>query len=194
MRAIHQTRTRLALAIALLTSCAAGSTSIEASWRAPTMRPGEVTKAVTMFASIDGALRRSSEDALARELDARGMTVAPAYSVLLPEVRDRDAVRSALIAAGFDGIITIRMVGKQNRDEYYPTFDLYWGEAWGPVFTETVVRVEISVYSLISNQLLWSALSRSIDPDGVGELIADVVEIIGHELDREGVIARAPLP
>jgi len=175
--------------------CATTTASFEELWRAPNLRRGELTNVVILFRSPDGAMSRTAEDKLALELTARGVRATPAYMVLDPESRtDSRAARDLLRGAGFDGIITMRIVDRETKPQYYATFDYFWGDAWGPVVIETIVRIEINAYSLLNNQLVWSGLSKSVDPDSVNELINDVTELVGDELVHAGIVAAGRAP
>lgn len=180
----------VALAGALAAGCSTTTASIEQSWRAPNVR-GALTSVVTLVPTQDGVLSRSAEDELARDLNARGIRAVPGYSVISGDLRGNNAIAMDTIRnAGFDGVVTMRVVGREQKLEYYPTFDTYWGATWGTAIPETIVRVEISAYSLYDNHLVWSALSKSTDPEDVHELINDVAKLAANELDKQGVVAR----
>lgn len=188
---------RLATLVVLLVACGGPSTTIEQSWRAPEARIGNMRNVVTLYLSRDGAMRRSVEDEMARKLARTGIRATPAYSILSDgDLEDRDRAKAKLVDSGFDGVIAIRLVSKETELEYVPSFDHYWGPAWsmaygpGDVYAETVVRIETSAFSLVDNQLAWTALSRTVDPDNPRETIDEVTTIAARELEKQGVIAR----
>ena len=90
----------------------------------------------------------------------------------------------------------MRLVGKQQELQYVPaTFGAYWGPAWGMagyVQTETIVRVETTAYSLRDEALVYSALSKTIDPMSVSSLIGEVTKTVSHAMEKQGVVAAAP--
>src|ERR1700720_167913 len=89
-------RTAIALVLA---SLACSTTTFESTWRAPDARPLRLSgrKVVAMFLSKNAARRRRAEDALAREISARGAQGVPAYAVLSDaEVQDQDAAKAKL--------------------------------------------------------------------------------------------------
>jgi hypothetical protein len=192
----------LAIAIAALTFAGCGaSTTIEQSWTAPNARYERLHNVVTLFISRDGATRRVAEDKMARALAARGVRATPAYAVLTDtDPRDLKQTRAKLRALGYDGVVTMRLVDREHQLQYVPPmFDDYWGPAWGGAwpggyyspgyaYTETVVRMESTAYSLRNNQLLWSALSKTVDPGSSKRLINDVTKIVAEQLTRRGVI------
>lgn len=193
---------RVAALAWLLVACGGPSTTIEQSWRTPDARIRELRNVVTLYVSRDGTMRRSVEDAMAQKLARGGTRATPAYAVLADdELRDRQRAKAKLTAAGYDGVIAIRLVSKDQALEYVPgTFDHYWGPAWsmaydpGYLVSEIVVRVETSAYSLVDNQLAWSALSKTVDPDTPREAVDDVTTVAAAELQKQGIVATAPRP
>jgi hypothetical protein len=172
----------------VLTNCTT-TTSIENTWRVPNTGISQLTSVITMFPSRDGILSRTAEDKLAYRLGEHGMHAVPAYRVLMrDELQDRSWAAEKLRNAGFDGVIAMRVIDARQQLDYYPSFDTYWGRAWGSMIPETVVRMQVDAYALNGTQLVWSALSKSVDPDGVAELIDDVTRIASKELDQQRVI------
>jgi hypothetical protein len=190
----------LAIAGLALAACGGPSTTVEQTWTAPTVRSQiPLQRVVTVFFSDNVTMRRAAEDQLARDLLARGVQATPSYAVLDDaELRNRDAVRSKLLKLGYDGIVTMRIVDRFQELEYMPsTFDGYWGYAYpyfyspgyydpGYMYTETVVRVETAAYSLRTNQLVWSALTKTVG-DEANKLIDDTSRVIANQLIRRGL-------
>jgi hypothetical protein len=174
-----------------LASCSTSTASIERVWQAPAARVGQLTRVVTMFPSPEGALRFSAEDMMAARLVQHGMMATPAYSVLTrDDLQSRERAAAKLRAEGFDGVVAMRVVDATQTLEYYPSFDVYWGAAWGSVIPRTVIRVQIDAYRL-DGMLVWSAMSKSVDPTGFTELVDDVTKVASEELQKApAVIAR----
>jgi hypothetical protein len=177
------------LVCAMLLGCATNSASIEQQWRAPEAQASKLTNVVAMVPARDGALRRSSEDILAAQLQNRGMRAVPAYMLLSPDdYGDKQRAAEAMRAAGFDGVVAMRFVGAEHRVDYEPGYWTFWGDSWDTVMPETIVRIEINAYSLADDRLVWSAMSKSTDPDSVRALIRDVTIVAARELEKERVI------
>jgi hypothetical protein len=190
MRTLQRTIFIGACAIA---GCAGSTASIEQTWRSPTVRPGELTHVVVLVNAEDGALRRNAEDQLTLQLRARGIQAVPAYQVLTQQdLSDQQRTRRALQAKGFDGVVAMRLFGTEQSWDYAPGVYSWWGDTWDAVVPETIVRVEVNAYNLDNDQLVWSAISRSIDPTSTRELVNDVTEVVGREMGKQDVITRAP--
>jgi len=179
------------LLVLVLAAC--GSTaSIEKTWRAPVLPAGQLDNVVTIFPSHDGVLRRTIEDKMAHRLIAHGVHAVPSYQILDDEdLSDREAVRSRLAALGFNGVIALRFVEAHQTVAYYPSFDMYWYGAWSEPVPQTVVRTEIDAYALRDGQLVWSGLSKSVDPSGLDQLVDDVSKVASKELAKQRVVTAA---
>jgi len=195
----------ITIATALL--CAAcASTPFVSSWRAPDAEPlqilGAKVAAVAMMNQV--ASRRAAEDAIARELTARGATGVPMYTIYPNESpSDEPAARDALEREGFTGLIVFRPVGTEHEvvstPMYWgPGYSMYWGGyyryGWGmpwygaEVHTNTVVSVETLVYSLRQNMLVWGGQSTTTNPASVDRLVRDTAEKVTKELERQGLL------
>lgn len=174
------------------------STTIEQSWRAPQAQRAAMRNVVTVCFS-DGVIRRNVEDAMAQKLARAGVRATPSYTFLSDQaLQEQGPAKAKLVSAGFDGVVALRLVSREQELHYIPpTFDGYWGPGWsmaydpGYVASELVVRVETSAYSLADDQLVWSAISRTVDPNSPREGIDQVTTVAARELQKQGVVAPA---
>jgi len=192
------------------TACAGcASTPFVSSWRAPNAEPLQINGAkVAAVAMIEQeASRRVAEDAIARELTARGATGVPMYRIHPGEDPSDEAVaRAALERDGFTGLVVFRPVGTERAVVTYPlysgpAYSAYWGGyygfGWGmpwyntQVATYTVVSVETLVYSLRQNMLVWGGQSTTTNPSNVERLVQDTASKVAKELERQGLLSTA---
>lgn len=181
------------------TACAGPSTTIEQTWLSqPEARAEPLRNVVTLYDSDNVTMRHAAEDDLARELIRRGMQATPSYAILGAgdKLDDKTAINAKLRTLGYDGVVTMRVVDREQDFDYtaggwgYPGYGWggYYGgyyDGWG--YTETIYRIEASAYSLKNNQLVWSALVRTSDPDDAEELIDDTTEVVAGQLARRGL-------
>jgi len=187
----------LCIAVALGFTACAGSTTIEQSWKAPNLPPSNLRNVVTVCISHDATMRRTVEDSMAHRLAHLGVRAVPAYSVLSDDdLKDRERAKAKLAAGGYDGVVALRLVGKETKLVATPaTFDGYWGTAWpgaydpGYLSTETVVRVETSVFSFADNKLVWSALSKTVDPNTIHSAVDDITKVVAKALENQQIVA-----
>jgi protein-S-isoprenylcysteine O-methyltransferase Ste14 len=192
----------LLLAALLAGPLACASTRIETQWKDPALAPGDLAfqKVIALAQVEDETTRRTAEDELVRVLAAapraraRGMQVRPSYErIASAELEDVAALRRKVEGAGFDGAVVLRLASDRERIHYVPGhYEMLWGRAvrYEPGYTtvDRVVRVETSVYSIAQGRLLWSGVSRTLNPDDLGELVEDVIRAVGAELDSQGLL------
>ena len=192
------------LATALLLSlvgCA--STSITDSWMDPGLTgPVDLGKVVVVFMSKDRAIRHSAEDALAAS--AGNQEVATSYTVFgNGKPKDADEAAEELRHLGFGGAIVMRIISEDKElsyspgmsyPGYYGSFGSYYGHGWGMAYspgymtTNTIVKVETSVFSLEDDKLLWSGVSKSFNPSGAAKMVESVAKAIAKDLTARGLI------
>jgi hypothetical protein len=181
------------------------TTTFTSTWRAPdgqTINPAGKTIAA-VFVSSDKHNRHAAEDALAKDLNARGAHGVPGYT-LLPSENSEDAenVFARLKKAGANEVVIMRVVGADKR----PAYNLIPGSASNDSDTpgtgnmpttvsekqqfDTLVSVETSVYSLDLNQLVWASTSRTTNPKDLARLVNEVADATAKEMVKQGLLAR----
>ena len=189
-------------------SFACATTTFQSTWRSPEARPLRLagSKVLALFLGKVPATRRSAEDAMAREISARGAEGVPGYTVLSEEeVKDRDAAKAKLEARGFAGAIVMRVVGTETQYTYEPAYwnrphyrrfwGGYWGWGWQRVWepgylrADKIVSVETLVYSLVQDQLVWAGVSRTVDPARIDRFIAELATAVSKRMAKDGLFA-----
>src|SRR3954466_4630782 len=116
-RRVNTTTRRVELmvcAVALATVVlGAASNEFLSTWKAP--GAGEVNftgrKVAAVLITDDDSLRVSAEEALAREISARGPLGVPAYRIIpREEVKKKDAAKGWFERAGVQGLVILRIV------------------------------------------------------------------------------------
>jgi hypothetical protein len=184
------------LVVAVVAGCA--STQLTSTWRDPAIGPVQFRKVAGIALSDDPTLRRLAEDEFVR---AVGPERAVAGYALIPdeELRDRDAAKRRLAAAGVDGAVVYRLVSVEERERWVPPTTYgsmwgYWGVAGPMVYqpgyltTDTIVQVESLAYTVADARLVWGARSRTLNPNAVESLIDDVVRTTVAALREEKLI------
>lgn len=195
----------LLVALAGLIGCAS-SPKVENTWVAPEIGSIKFSKVMVVAATPDGSLRRNAEDAIARVVPSQTEAI-PSYTTLSdPEsLKDPDAVTSAAEAAGADGLIVLRPLGKTTDVDYMPgstfpepywNFSGYYSPSWGLsayydpgyITTETTVGIETNIYDAESGDLIWSGSTKIKDPDSLTELINENAIAVLAKLQEQQLI------
>lgn len=196
--------------VAALAGAAAAGTSLRSTWTAPDAQPGTFRgkKVVALFVGPDEQERRGVEGLLADELTKRGAQGVPA-AALIPaeEIRDEAKVRPRLEAAGVAGAVVFRLVSdERNRghlvtdygsQDYAALWGGHWGAGWdgayapGDLITQFEIHVEVLVYSLEQNKLVWAGQSSTTNPRSADKLVREVVKKAAAAMQKAGLVREA---
>ena len=190
------------LGATLLSVGACATTTFTSTWKAPdeqSINPAGRTIAA-VFVSGDERNRHAAEDALAKDLTARGAHGVPGYTLLPNEIsEDAEDTFARLKEAGANEVVVMRVVGLDKR----PSFTQIGVDAAGDEEPSNstgvmkqrnpdtlLVSVETLVYSLIRDELLWSSTSRTINPRHIDDLVNEVAYATAKEMVKQGLLAR----
>ncbi len=201
---------RIIALVVLASSATAASTNFVSTWTNPAGGSiGEARKKVATFVlSADESMRLGPEETLAAELRARGTDAYAGYTVLPRELaKDTEKAKAFIKKAGITGAVLVRVVGKELRTHYtpgsmwyaapyYPTFWGYWNYGWTTVYdpgyltTDTVLSVEVLLYSVAGDSLIWAGRSETTNPKEIRKFVKDLVAAAAKKLRTEGLIAK----
>ena len=193
--------------VSAFAGAALAATTLRSTWRAPDAQPGTFRgkKVVALFVSPDEQERRGVEGLLADQLTMRGAQGVPAVA-LIPqdEIRDEAIVRPRLAAAGVAGAVVFRLVSEERKlghlgtyygnKTYASLWGGYWGVGWdgvyapGDLITQADIHVEVLVYDLEQNKLVWAGQSSTTNPRSADKLIREVVKKVAAEMKKAGLI------
>jgi hypothetical protein len=186
-------------------------TQILNTWNDPNVKisnPG-VHKIVVAALLYDQGVRRSVEDYMSSLYPG---VATPSYMIFGDSlVTDEHGESQKLKDQGYDGIVIMKQVAENTSQHYVPgmmpsyytTWGGYWrngwgGPGWGSTYynpgTPGYVRtnrnwfVQVNVYSLINNQLIWSAETKTTNPGGRMPLFQDVCNRVRSQMKKEGFL------
>lgn len=186
------------VAASALVGCSA--TTLKTAWRDPGVTQIRFHKVAALVVAKDEALRRSGEQEICAQI--KGAGCVPAYSIIpASQVADPVKAKAALEAAGIDGAVVIRLVGRRVKETYVPPTPMpmwgFYGTAWpmaydpGYVRTDDLVDVQTSIYSVPDGKLLWTGKSESTNPHDVRHTVAEIADAVAFQLRHEGLIPAA---
>ena len=202
-----QRRARIAVAIGCVaTSLIVGEAAVRftSTWAAPDARTVSFKgqKVAALVVSDDLSLRMSAEEALARELTARGMQGVAAYRAIpSEELKVVDRAKAWLQRDGIAGVVTLRPVSqtKEKRPPveamwttpYYSSLWGYYPYSWGVVYTvgspgvDTYVVVESLVFNVANGKLVWGGVSEAKNPKTLQLLVSDIVKEAAERIQKQ---------
>ncbi len=189
-------------ALLLLVACGP-STHIVDSWRDPSIviDTADVHKFVVAALLKSPAVRRQVEDEMAAYFPGKAVQ---SYKELGDgDLKDDEEVyNQQLKRDGFDGIVLMRLVDVNKSTRYVPgsppvyygSWRGYWRYSWSGFYdpgyytTDKSYDVEVTVFSLKRNKLIWTASTTTINPPNRGELFANVSKVVVQRMEKEGFI------
>jgi hypothetical protein len=216
-RFIPRSRTRSGFArtaaFALAAICGAGllaaSPTFTSTWKAPGTGPLDFAdkRVAALVITSDANLQMSAEEALAREITARGPRGVAAYRVIpREELTDKDKAKGWFDRNGIEGVVAMRIVGVDKSTSYsavvwssgyYGNFWDYYGNGWATVTpigkgrVDTTLAVETLLYQVSDARLLWASISETTNPKDAGAFMKGLVDAVVKELQKEGLVKRA---
>lgn len=158
-------------------------------------------KVVALVISDDMSLRMSGEEALTRELTARGIQGVAAYRAIPREMlKDVEAARGWFGREGVAGVVTLRPVSESKQKRYppdiwaTPTYSSLWGYypySWttvyvaGPIPVDRVLLVESLIYQVSTGKLLWGGVSETSNPKSLQVLVGDIVKEAAEKIQKQ---------
>lgn len=176
------------------------------TWKAPGAEQIDFTgrKVAAVLIVDDPNLRVSAEEALAREISARGAIAVPAYKILPKELlTDKDAARAWFEKARIEGLVILRVVKTDTQkvyssvvwsSGYYGNAWDYWGTGWatatpiGKGRDQQLLTVETVLYDLSKGVPIWAAATRTTDPKNVQSYMKLLAIDLVKELEKAGLV------
>jgi hypothetical protein len=192
------------LVAAFLIGCGSGTT-IQQSWRDPsyTIDSTKFTRFVVCALVKDESTRRVVEDEMVKR--SNGKAIASYNYFSTQELKgNEDVFTKRMMADGADGMIMMSLAAQRQEQTYVPgSYPSYYG-SWsgyygyaapmyydpGYVRTDTYYNVEINMYDLKLNKLVWSGMTSTVNPSDARQMTNEVVDEILYKMKEEKFIVR----
>jgi hypothetical protein len=193
----------IALALIVVTSALYGAVKFTSTWAAPDA--GKVSfkgqKVAALIMSDDMNLRVPAEEALARELTAKGMTGVAAYR-LIPreELKDVSRAKGWFERGSVAGVVVLRPVSDDKVTEHTPdvwttsSYSTLWGYypyGWSTTYyigstrEERTIVVEALIYRVSTGGLVWGGVSEATNPKSLQQLVGDIVKEAANKIQQQ---------
>lgn len=161
-----------------------------------------LNKVLVVAKTNDESVRRVAEDRMA----TYHKSFRVSYSVFSQKeiMGDETKYKESLKRAGYDGVLTIRFLGKGKETRYvqgtYIPGTYQSGPFGRPVsynpgyylpgyYREDIKNwIQVDVFSLIRNQLLWSGVTESTNLSGVDKTVTEVLDEVRRHMIRDKFI------
>jgi hypothetical protein len=191
--------------IGIIISGCSSSNKISNSWKNPEVTAESVKfQTVAVFAMVkDPDMRMDVEEALASQMP--NTVAVPVYKMISnEELADINAVKQKLSERGMEGALVLSVRNVDQKTTYYSSgmypsayynFGGYYNYAWNYMYdpygytsTNVYVDIEILIYSLKDDQLVWYGESTSINPESVEQTISELAVSVKNQLVEDGLL------
>lgn len=190
----------------LFTGCSS-SNRISNSWKNPEATVESIKfQTVAVFAMVKNPdMRNDVEETIAGQMPN---TVAiPAYKLVTnDDFSDISVVKQKLKDRAIEGALILSIKNVDQKSTYYSSglypsayynFGGYYNYAWNYMYdpymysnTNVYVDIEILIYSLKSDLLVWYGESTSMNPKSVQETISELAVSIKNQLVEDGLMSQ----
>lgn len=196
----------------VLFSCS--STKLISSWKAKDASVNKYDKVlvIAITGSKDREIRQSVEQAMAQRLQEAGITAVTAMDQYGPKKFDKLSEEAAVKMVsdnGFDAVMVIALVDKNNQRNYTPAYTtntpvaVMRGGRWYPYYsvlydrtytpgyytTSTNYTLEANFYATKGDKLEYSAQAKSFDPGSASTLASDFSKTVIEDMKKKAVVA-----
>ncbi len=192
----------------MLASCA--NTKISQSWVEPGNKKSYNDLLIIGISESEHD-RRAYETHFVKELSDKGTEAISSYKLIKSSEKiNRETVDKAIKGMEIDGVIVTHVVAVTEESIYRPSMDympMYGGGynsglySYYPHVNTYVHRpgyytkhetytIETNLYDVESEELVWSARSRTFSPESVDEVIVDLTKLLINDLADKNLIKK----
>jgi len=196
-----------ALFIISFIACSGAKTDIIGEWQPENYKKGSINNVlvVGIFAKDKPLLRRNFEDGITAAFNKDGINATPSMDHMPYDVTvDSTSFEKYFKDLNIDAVVVSRLVAvDQKRDYqsgymytvpfsyYYGFYSFYYtGIAYanssGYLSQDVVVVLETNIYETTNEQLIWSGISETLEPDKASDVIYSFGETLVSKLKKEG--------
>ena len=155
--------------------------------------------------------RRAYESHFVESLRAVGTEAEASYKLIKSNQKiDRDTVGKAIDGLEIDGVLVTHAVAVDEETIYRPSMDympMYGGGYYGGLYsyyphvnsyvtrpgyytTHETYTLESNLYDVESEELVWSARSRTFSPESVQEVIVDLTKLLIKDMQEKNLLKK----
>jgi len=191
------------LLVMTLTGCA--SISLQHSAKDATLPAKKYQKLLIVGITEKSERRQVFEEVFAGELQKRGVTAVPSYTITgVTEKLTWAAGEEAVKKTGADGAITTRMVALKKDTSVntgYVMTSHGFADGYGvhvtyatfmhqpvEILLSTKMAIETNLFDAATGRLVWTGTSSAVDPEGVISFSRGLAEVVFKAMAKDGLI------
>jgi len=194
----------LFLLIVISSGCSS-SPELVSSWRDPgsTVKFDSLHKVLVVAALKDNYNRKFTENRFAARLGNAGVQSYNYFS--LNELKEKkDYFIKKFKEENFDGAIIIRVVSRNTEVKVTQTIPTYYFDYWnfydyatnftlnqGRMSRDETFKIEVSVYSLKDDKLIWTGLTSLVNPSSdLDKIVNSIADVVVDKMKEEKFLVR----
>ena len=191
---------RSALLVVLLSIAQpnAWAAKLVSSWVSPEAKGVKFNKALAVAVTRAPATRQFVELLMVQEIGKRGNLAIPSYELLTElELEDVALAKTKVASSGADGAIVLRLRDSSSSERTVATLGSEQTPFWTSyqavtelTYTQRAIQVEVLIYSLKDEKLLWSGVYLFKDPEGPRRVIPELTKLVVQQLKKHGLVAK----
>lgn len=197
-----------------LTACA--NTKISQSWVEPDNKKSYNDLLIIGIAESEQN-RRAYESYFVEQLGTINIEAEASYKLIKSNEKiDRDTIAKAIKGLDIDGVLVTHLVAVDEETVYRPSTGYMYGGGYGVGYgggyygglysyyphvnsyvndpgyytTHETYTLETNLYDVESEELVWSARSRSFSPESVQEVVVDLTKLLIQDLEEKNLIKK----
>jgi hypothetical protein len=191
-------------AVIFIAGCSS-SNKISNSWKNPdvTIESAKFQTVVVFAMMKNPDMRMDVEEALASQMP--NTIAVPSYKMITnEELADISAVKQKLSERGMEGALVLSVRNVDQKTSYYSSgmypsayysFGGYYNYAWNYMYdpymystTNVYVDLEVLIYSLKDDKLVWYGESTSVNPQDIQQTISELAVSVKNQLVEDGLL------
>ena len=195
------------IGLGLFSSCS--STNLVESWSNSSLEMKPIKKILVLGIMEDELQRRQYEDVFVEQISKNGVIGIAGYTVL-PDGEnydDKNEIRAAVQKTAVDAALIARLVAITEETTVVPASYSYqpsYGSSYGlygyagrssqsmytPGYTntDTIVKLETTVFSIPSEEMIWAGTTRSFNPSSTKSVADKNANLIVKDMKKAGLM------
>jgi hypothetical protein len=184
----------------LMAGCA--SSELVDIWNDSSFQSPPLNKMLVISVSKNLVYRHGWEDAFSAEFAKHNVAATPSYRLFPDAVPDTNQVIQIVRSNGFDGVLVIHRLPSEMKTQYrerefrysrrYKSFMTYYLEIGQAGYADSQ-KVNIRTFDVWAtgneDQLIWSATSKTPEPNSIQQVRPEIVKLVLSELTKQRIIA-----
>lgn len=190
-----------------IVGCSGAKTDIIGEWQPENYKKGAINNVLILgiFNKDKPLLRRNFEDGITQAFKEDGINATPSMDHMPYDVTvDSTSFEKYFKDLNVDAVVVSRLISVDQKRDYQSgylytiPFSYYYGfysfyytgisyaNSSGYLSQNVVVVLETNIYETTNEQLIWSGISETMDPEKASDVINSFGETLVSKLKKEG--------